>query len=245
MELLDYVSEHQGQALNEIASELKQSPATVYRTLVTLEGRGMVEFDRESQTWFMGARAFVIGARFLRRTSTVERARPILRRLMEATGETANLGIVQRDQVLFVSQVETHTPIRAFFPPGTVSPFHASGIGKALLSHMAPDALEAVLKAPLERFTPKTLVTREELLKDLERTRARGYALDDEEKNLGMLCIAAPVFNNYQEAIAGISVSGPIARMDAERIQENAREVVEAAAMLTDAIGGIRPASGK
>ena len=106
MEVFEHLSEAQGKPLSVIADEMGQSPATVYRVLVTLETRGLVEFDNVEQVWFIGARAFVIGARFLRRTSLVDRARPILRKLMEATGETANLGIEKEGEVLFLSQVD-------------------------------------------------------------------------------------------------------------------------------------------
>src|SRR6056297_3580439 len=75
MEVFEYLSDHQGKALSALASEMDQSPATVYRILITLEGRGFVEFDAEDQVWHIGPQAFVIGARFLRRTSLVERAR--------------------------------------------------------------------------------------------------------------------------------------------------------------------------
>lgn len=242
MEVFEYLSEHQGRALSDLAAETGQSPATVYRVLVTLEGRGLVEFDAAEQLWYIGARAFVIGARYLRRTSLIERARPIMRRLMETTGETANLGIVQNRSVLFVSQVETHASIRAFFPPGTLSPLHASGIGKALLAEMAEDRLAGLLAEPLESFTPKTLSDPAALRADLAGIRARGYALDDEEKNLGMRCVAAPVFDVHGEAVAGVSVSGPLARMPSDRIDDFAGPVQAAAAELTVAIGGTVPA---
>ena len=81
MEVFEFLSEDQGKALSTLASDTGQSPATLYRILTTLEGRGLVEFDADAQVWYIGARAFVIGARFLRRTSLVERARPILRNL--------------------------------------------------------------------------------------------------------------------------------------------------------------------
>ena len=93
MEVFEFLSKAQGKALSTLAADLDQSPATVYRILVTLEGRGLVEFDQIDQVWHIGSQAFVIGARFLKRTSLVERARPFLRRLMDETGETANLGI--------------------------------------------------------------------------------------------------------------------------------------------------------
>lgn len=239
MAVFEYLSDSQGMPLTMLADETEQSPATVYRILVTLEGRGLVEFDHEEQLWYIGPRAFVIGARFLRRTSLVDRARPIMRRLMEATGETANLGIEKEGKVLFLSQVETHASIRAFFPPGTLSPMHASGIGKALLAHMHSDQLDRFLAATdLQAFTEHSITGRAELLDNLRVIRERGYSVDNEEKNDGMRCIAAPVFDTNQEAVAGISVSGPTSRVSQAAIQRLSRPVIEAAHDLTLAIGG-------
>ena len=183
MEVFEFLSEAQGKPLTMIAEEMGQSPATVYRILVTLEGRGLVEFDTEEQLWHIGARAFVIGARFLRRTSLVDRARPILRKLMEETGETANLGIEKEGHVLFLSQVETHASIRAFFPPGTLSQMHASGIGKALLAQMDVGRLDRLLATTrLEVFTDHTITDHEALKQDLTAIRAQGFAVDNEER---------------------------------------------------------------
>ncbi|APX14021.1 HTH-type transcriptional regulator BhcR [Tateyamaria omphalii] len=239
MEIFEYLSTDQGKTLSQLASELNQSPATVYRVLITLEARGLVEFDAEEQRWYIGARAFVIGARFLRRTSLVDRARPILRALMERTGETANLGIEKGGMVLFLNQVETHESIRAFFPPGTLSDMHASGIGKALLAFMDEDRFGRWLRGrSFETFTAHTLVAPDALVQELHRTRVRGYAIDAEEKNLGMRCIAAPVFDMYGEAVAGISVSGPATRMGSDVTDRISRSVVDAASELTRAVGG-------
>lgn len=240
MAVFEYLSQTQGKALTTIADEMGQSPATVYRILITLEGRALVEFDASEQLWHIGPQAFVIGARFLRRTSLVERARPILRKLMEETGETANLGVEREASVLFVSQVETTATIRAFFPPGTLSPMHASGIGKALMAQMDEPRLRRVLRAQgLEAFTSRTLTDPTALGQDLAETRRRGYSVDDEEKNDGMRCIAAPVFDMSGEAVAGISVSGPTSRVGREDIERFSRPVIEAARELTLAIGGV------
>lgn len=246
MEVFEYLSEAQGKPLTVLADEMGQSPATVYRILVTLEGRGLVEFDHEEQVWHIGPRAFVIGARFLRRTSLVDRARPIMRKLMEATGETANLGIERGGAVLFLSQVETHASIRAFFPPGTLSPMHASGIGKALLAHMDEDRLNRVLSTvELTRFTDHSITDQATLRQDLATIRENGYSVDNEEKNEGMRCIAAPVFDMNKEAIAGISVSGPTSRVSVSETERLSRAVIDAAHQLTSAIGGLvtRPLS--
>ena len=239
LEVFEYLSATSGKQLSELASELSQAPATVYRILVTLEARGFVEFDASMQHWHVGPRAFVVGSRFLRRTNLVDRARPILRRLMEETGETANLGIEQAGNVLFVSQVETHESIRAFFPPGTLSPMHASGIGKILLAHMDEERFKRWFKGrELKKFTPNTKTEFQDLIAFSHEARKIGYALDGEEKNLGMRCIAAPVFDVNQEAIAGISVSGPTSRVNEETTSELALAVRSAAQDLSDAIGG-------
>ncbi|WP_170400281.1 HTH-type transcriptional regulator BhcR [Ruegeria arenilitoris] len=246
MEVFEYLSETRGKALTALSDELKQSPATVYRILITLEGRGLVEFDHNEQVWHIGPRAFVIGSRFLRQTSLVDRARPIMRKLMESTGETANLGVEKEGSVLFLSQVETHASIRAFFPPGTLSPMHASGIGKALLAHMDEDRLDRLLATvELQAFTSRSITDPGALKEDLASIRARGFSFDDEEKNSGMRCIAAPVFDINKEAIAGISVSGPTSRVSEAEIERLSHLVMEAAHLLTLAIGGIvtRPPS--
>ncbi|MBS0126136.1 HTH-type transcriptional regulator BhcR [Thetidibacter halocola] len=239
MEVLETLSRLGGATLTDLSAACDQAPASVYRVLVTLESRGIVDFDAGFQTWHIGAGAFLIGSRFLRRTSLLERARPVLRSLMAATGETANLGVRRDGQVLFLSQVETHESIRAFFPPGTMSPMHASGIGKALLAQMPVEEAARVTAAEgLTRFTHHTLTRPDALSADLAMTRRRGYAIDNEEKTLGMRCIAAPIFDVHGEAVAGISVSGPSARIPDEIIPEIGAKVIEAAKEVTKGIGG-------
>ncbi|MEM9707575.1 MAG: HTH-type transcriptional regulator BhcR [Pseudomonadota bacterium] len=236
--LLSHLAEAPGLTLTELAARFDQSPATVYRALTTLELHGMVELDPAAQTWHIGAGAFRVGSAFLRRTNLVERARPFMQRLMERTGETANLGIRQGGQVIFLAQVETHRSIRAFFPPGTMSPLHASGIGKALLAAMEDDAIRRLVReAGLPGFTANTLTGTERLLKDMALTRVRGFAIDDEERTGGMRCVAAPVRNAADDAVAGLSVSGPVDRVSEDRIAEISDLVRDAAHELSLALG--------
>lgn len=234
LDILDLIAAGGGLTLSEIAQRLDLAPSTVHRVLVTLAARGVAESDHATQGWHVGPTAFRHGSAFMRRSGLVERARPVLRRLMEATGETANLGILNGDTVLFLSQAETHETIRAFFPPGTRSPLHASGIGKALLAHMRPTELRFLLREMrLERFTPMTLTQPQALLEDLGQIRARGYSLDNEERSLGMRCIAAPIFDLAGEAAAGISVSGPLVRMWDARLTAISETVIAAARELS------------
>ncbi len=241
LSVLSVLAAGTGMTLTELARETEQSAATLYRLLRTFERHGVTEFEETGQLWFIGAGAHRLGSAFLRRTNVIERARPALRDLMQKTGETANLGIERRGLVLFVSQVETQSAIRAFFPPGTESPMHASGIGKALLAFMPKDQLDRWLRDhELTAFTKGTLIDRSALIADLEKIRARGYALDDEEKTEGMRCIAAPVFDGLGMPIAGLSVSGPSTRMNMVRIKEFSDPVRQAADQVTKAIGGVQ-----
>lgn len=238
LDMLDLLAAHPGLTLSEVAERMEQSPSTVHRLLHSLDARGMVESDPATQAWNIGPATFRLGSAFMRRSGIVERARPILRALMEHTGETANLGILNGDAVLFVSQVETQETIRAFFPPGTRSPLHASGIGKALLAFGRAEVLRGYLGGPgLARFTDKTLTTPDALAEDMARIRARGFSFDDEEKSRGMRCIAAPVFDLTGDAIAGVSVSGPTHRIGHEHVKTLGAVVAAAAAELSAAMG--------
>lgn len=238
LDVLDTLALANGLTLTEIASQLDQSPATMYRVLSTLEMREFVEIDPASQAWHIGPMAFRLGSSFLRRSSVVERSRPVMRDLMDASGETSNLGIEKHGQVMFIGQVETHESIRAFFPPGTLSPMHASGIGKALLSRHSDESFERFLKnCEFEQFTEKTIGSADTLRAELAEIRERGFAVDDEEKTIGMRCVAAPITNLYGEAIAGISVSGPTHRMPPEQIDRIGALVRQSAARVSRGLG--------
>lgn len=234
LDILDLLSEAKGLTLSEIAVRIGLAPSTVHRVLTSLSARGVLENDPVSQAWHIGPTAFRHGTAFMRRSGLIDRSWPLLRRLMELTGETANLGIMNGDAVLFIGQVETHETIRAFFPPGTRSPLHSSGIGKALLAYAPQKTLDTFLsEAELRRFTPRTLDQPETLRADLAKTREQGYAIDDEERAPGMRCIAAPVFDIMGDAVAGISVSGPTNRMTDDRLAAIGAEVARAARELS------------
>jgi len=207
LSVLQHLSEQRGISLSDLAKETEQSPATLYRLLTTFQLHRMTEFDEIEQLWHIGAGAYRIGSSYLKRTSVVERSRPVMRQLMQDTGETANLGVEQTDMVLFVSQVETHESIRAFFPPGTQAKMHASGIGKALLAYYAPERLNQwFLEQRLTKYTDATITDPDALRRELADIRASGLSFDNEEKNIGMRCIASPVFNGFGEPVAGLRI---------------------------------------
>jgi IclR family acetate operon transcriptional repressor len=238
LDVLEALAKAEGMTLSELASQLDQSTATMHRVLATLERREFVEISTDGQIWHIGPEAYRLGAAFLRRSNVIELSRPIMRELMLETGETSNLGIDKDGNVLFVSQVETHESIRAFFPPGTLSPLHASGIGKALLSTYDENRLARLFEGnELERFTENTVRSFDQLRDELNRTRDRGYAFDDEERTKGMRCVAAPILNVHGEAVAGISVSGPKHRVEDSDVHRIGEQVRRAATMVSRRLG--------
>ncbi len=240
--LLRLIAASDGLSLSELARLGDVAPSTAYRMVTTLQQSGLVEFEDTSQLWFVGVEAFRIGSAFLRRRKLAERGRPIIQQLMLQTGETANIALAERESVVFVTQAETHEPIRAFFRPGTRSPYHASGIGKAVLAFMpAAQREEFIQSLPLPSFTAQTLSSLAALTADLEVIRGRGFALDDQERHIGMRCIAAPVFDESSSPLGGLSVSGPTVRIDQAFIERTAPAVVAAAAGLTRLVGGTPP----
>ena len=242
LDLLEMLAATPGRTLSDLATDAGLPVATVFRALATLQAHGMVESEDPGQFWHIGPGAFRIGSAFLRRTKVVERARQPMDHLMRETGETANLGIESGDQVLFLAQVETTHAIRAFFPPGTMAPMHVSGIGKALLAWYPEEKTAGILaRQGMERFTSLSLSSESSLRRDLARTRDRGFAIDDQERNDGMRCVAAPIFNAHGEPVAGLSVSGPAFRMGLSEANKFGALVQAAADKVTTATGGVRP----
>ncbi|MEM7615086.1 MAG: HTH-type transcriptional regulator BhcR, partial [Pseudomonadota bacterium] len=224
--------------LTDISLRLGVPTATTHRILNTLQGRGFAEFDEASQEWMVGVEAFRIGAAFVQRSGLAEICRPRMRELMLATGETANLAVIHDGDVVFIEQVETHHPIRAFFQPGARARMHASGTGKALLAEMGRSQVEALIRRNgLEQYTPQTLTQPDRLFTDLEETRNRGWSFDNEERYAGMSCIGAAILNATGEPVAGISVSGPTTRFDARQAADIGPRVRRAARDVSAALG--------
>jgi IclR family acetate operon transcriptional repressor len=230
--------------LTDLSMSLGVPTATTHRILTTLQKHGFVAFNEDRQDWSIGIEAYRTGASFMNRTNLSEASRPVMRHLMEKTGETANLAIPDGAEVVFVGQVETQNPIRAFFARGTRTSMHASGTGKAILSSMPEERVRKLLMSSgLTAYTDKTLTSPQALFEDLEETRARGYSFDSEERFSGMSCIGSVIFDEHQEACGGVSISGPSTRFDPLRIPELGATVAEAARDITQLIGGRMPAT--
>jgi len=226
-------------SLTDLSLSLGVPTATTHRILTTLQKHGFVTFNEERQDWSIGIEAYRTGAAFVNRTSLTEVSRPLMRRLMERTGETANLAIPDGAEVVFVEQVETENPIRAFFARGSRTFMYASGTGKAILSTLSEDRVRnLIMTSGLRAFTEQTLVAPDALFADLEATRLRGYSFDAEERYSGMSCIGSAIFDEKGEPCAGVSISGPSSRFNAAQVPELGALVAETAAEITRLIGG-------
>ncbi len=231
-----------GMTLTDVALTVGLPPSTTHRLLTTLQNDRMVRFDHGSTLWHVGVEAFVIGNAFVRSRDLVVMARPIMRRLMEESGETVKLAVEDNGEVIYLAQVECRETMRAYRAPGTRVPMHCSGVGKVLLARQGEDKVNRILQRHgLAQVTGKTLATPAQFRQALSDIQRQGYAIDDEEHAIGLRCIAAAVCDEHDEPIAAISISGPSARISDEKISSLAGMVTKAAAGIAGELGGVRP----
>ncbi len=230
-----------GATLTDLAQQVGLATSTAHRLLTTLEQERYVRFDPDGRLWSIGVQAFVTGASFTKTRSLVALARPHMRHLMEEGGETVNLAWEEDGLAVYLAQVECRQMMRAFARPGTRVPLHCSGVGKAILSGLTDKAVARVLhQHGMKRLTLKTIITPGLLRADLERARAAGFAMDDEEHAVGLRCIAAPVFDETGDVVAAVSTSGPMARVVDARVGSLAELVMRAAGTISAELGGAK-----
>jgi IclR family transcriptional regulator, acetate operon repressor len=230
-----------GATLTAIAERLAFPAPTAHRLLATLERAGYVQQGPGGE-WLVGVRAFRVGSAFLDHRNLVVEAYPHLKRLMEQSGETTNLAVIDDGEAVFVEQVQCRELMRMSTKLGARAPLHASGVGKAMLAAMTDGAVNAALaKRGLVQHTMRTLTGHEQLALELETTRARGYAIDDEEHADGLRCVAAPIWDENGEAWAAISLAGPTSRITPDRVDMLGQLVRGIAADITLALGGHPP----
>jgi IclR family transcriptional regulator, acetate operon repressor len=240
LDLLEVVAvSDRGIGLTELAKATELAPSTAHRLLKSLQQRRFVHHDAERSLWFIGVQAFSIGAAFLRTRNVVAAARPVMRWLMETSGESVNLAVLDEAEAVYLAQIECQAMMRALARPGGRAPLHCSGVGKALLAAL-PQAQLAPLVAriPFTRYTEHTIADGAKLRAALVEARAQGYAVDNEEFALGLRCVAAPITDEHGEAIAAISCSGPSARITDARLCELGGLTASAARQVTAELGG-------
>jgi IclR family KDG regulon transcriptional repressor len=230
LKILELLGQSQdGVSITELAETLKVDKGSASRLVSTLAHYGYAEKDEVTRRFHLGPRVVSLSRSVLTRLPLREAAKPFLRQLMEHTGECAHLAVPAQGKVLYIDQVESPATLRVNAQVGTLNPLHCTALGKVLLAFG-----DLELPASLEAFTPRTLVDPELLRKALEQVRLQGYAVDDEEFDPGVRCIAAPVFDFRGKTVGSIGISGPATRLTPERLPELAASVVEIGKALSE-----------
>ncbi|HFC04058.1 MAG TPA: IclR family transcriptional regulator, partial [Rhizobiales bacterium] len=216
--------------------------STAHRLLTTLQNERFVRFDSERSAWLVGVQAFRVGSTFIRSRDVVTIARPFMRLLMQREGETVSLAVEDRGEVVYLSQVETQQMMRAICGPGGRASMHSSGIGKALLAAYPQEQLQKVMgEMNFDRQTSRTLTSPEEFSRELKKIRDQGFAVDDEEVAIGLRCVAAAIYDENSFPLAGLSLSGPTARIPRDRVAALGKTVRAVADDITRELGGVIP----
>jgi len=226
-------------ALSEISSQLGLKISTTHRLLKTLIIKGFAEQDPYTGKYKLGIKTFRIGNTALYALDIRSVARPYLKRLTEKYKETSNLAILDQGDVVYIDQVESEKMVKMIAKLGSRGPSHSNAVGKALLAHLSGSELERFLKGrKLQRFTPHTIVSPDVLKKELEKVKARGYAVDQEETEEGICCVASPIWNHLGRVTAAIGISGPSNRISLTFIEtELAREIRQTALEVSFKLG--------
>ena len=244
LKILDLVAD-QPQRTKDIADALGIHPSTALRLLHTLRDHGFVR--DEDHRYRLGPATFRLGFRALEDLDLRSVARPFMTRLRDQTLETVHVGVLVGDDVVYIEKVEAMHPVRMYSRIGTIAPIHCTGIAKAILAFLGPDEQSRLISAhELRRFTDQTLTTPDALGAELARARANGFAVDDEEHEIGIRCAAAPIIRGDGVVLGGLSISAPTGRIDEETLMGFAPPLIEAAARISEEFGGtpVRPSSG-
>jgi len=204
--------------LAQVAAALKLHKSTAHRFLMVLERHHMVERIAGGK-FRLGLKLFEFGNRAIEQYDLRDRAQPHLRRLVAETEETAHLSILEDSRVIYIDKIEPARSVRMITRVGSSNPVHCTSVGKAILAFLPEERIaEIIRQTKFERFTHRTLATPEALLAEVEKTRRRGYAIDDEEFEEGLRCIAVPVLDAQRQPVAAVSVSGPSFRVTAQKL---------------------------
>lgn len=188
---------------------------TVHRLLQTLQSRGYVR-RAHSRKYTLGTGCLRLGDAAQR--TLVRTARPYLAELVRLSGETANLAVLEGDDVVYVGQVSSPHTLRMFAEVGRHVRPHSTAVGKVLLAWLPRDRAVALLKRTgLPALTPATITVLDDFLAELDRVRERGWAADEEEQETGIRCVAVPVVGAGRRVVAALSVSGPADRFAGAR----------------------------
>ncbi len=217
---------------------------TAFRVLATLAARRLIERDERTQTYRLGMLALVIGARAMGDLDLRRSARPHLEQLVAETGETVHLSILSDDKALCIDKLDASRSMRMASFVGFLDPLHCSGVGKALLAFQdEPTRRHLLGRMQFEPHTPHTITDRVDLMAHINKIRERGYAIDDEEIEEGLRCVAVPVRDHSGAVVAAVSISGPTTRVSEAVVEPLARAVERCALSISRELGALEKAT--
>ena len=235
--LSSFSGEEDELGITTLASRLRLAKSTVHRLASTLTGAGFLEQNRDTGKYRLGMALFELGALVRRRMDVANESRPKLRELLEKTGETVQMGVVDHLSVLYVYEMESPRAIRMAAAVGGRAPLHCTAVGKVLLAYQPEDFVERVLQSGLTAYTARTVTRREAILAMLSEVRSREHAIDDEESEPGLRAIAAPVRNQNGAVIAAVGVAAPVQRMNRRAMQTCVPTVIATANAVSGRLG--------
>ena len=211
-----------GLSITDLAREFDVDKGSMSRLMQTLAKYGFAEKNPDNRKYIMGPQIVRHSRTLLQRTSLRDLAKPYLKQLVDLTGECAHLAILAQGQAFYIDQEESTNALRVTTSVGSLAPLYCTALGKIFLAFTntpIPDTLTA--------HTMRTISDESMLKRHLEIVRAQGYAIDDEEWNLGVRCIAVPVFDHRDKCEAAIGISGPTTRLPLEKISQLSPIVIE------------------
>jgi len=237
VQLLDALAESEA-GISQLARTTGLHKATVHRFIRTLQRLGLVELSPDGTRYRLGLRLLELGGRVLARLDLRDVARPYLIELRDRTRLTVHMAVLDGTEVVYIDKLDSPANLRMASFVGTRSPAYCTALGKAILSALAPQEVQAILART--RFVARTNNTRTTpgaLLEDLAATRARGYAIDDMENEDGIRCVGAPVYGHTGQVVAAISCSGPVFSVTPQEVEPLGRLVADVARAISRAMG--------
>lgn len=219
--------------VSEIGRELDLHKSTVHRTLATLENKGFIYQNEENGKYWLGMKIYAMGLLVGEKLSLVDLFKPYAKKLFDEFHEVINISILDKDlaegykSIIILKEVDTRKALSVNPNVGSSSDVHTSSVGKCLLA-FSQDIDYSRLKN-FKQYTENTLTSKEDFLEELKKVREHGYAIDNEEQEIGLTCIGAPILDKNGSAIAAISMSGPSARMKEGDLQHKISRLVKTA----------------
>lgn len=214
--------------------------STVYRFLTALRELGYVRQNERTEEYSTTLKLFELGSTVVTRMKVWQEAERVMNQLAQQTGETIHLATLDDSQLVYLHKIESRQNLRVAMMSriGHTAPTYCTGLGKVLLAFTERQVADRIIEeTPLHRFTESTITARDDLLAELERTRTRGYAIDYEEHEVGVRCVAAPVLGPNGKLVAALSVSAPSVRLTDDRFPEFAELVKRAASEVSSGLG--------